>query len=121
MLVRDGLSVACEISVTTDVDHEIANLTKCMGHGFTHVLVISSERKMRDAMTKAAQSYASGVVRVCAPEDIVAMLDLFGVPEPTESTVRGYKVRVSRQALTPGDAAAKRSAIASVVAKAMKR
>jgi hypothetical protein len=120
-LVRDGLSVACEISVTTDVEHETANLTKCIEHGFTHVLSISPEKKTRETLKRIAANYADGTVVVCAPEDIVTALDTFGPSQPTESTVRGYKVKVSRQTLTPGDAAAKRAAIASVVAKAMKR
>lgn len=120
-LVRDSLSVACEISITTDVEHETANLTKCVEHGFAHVLAISPEKKTRDALKKVGANYPSGTVVVCAPEDIVTALDAFGTPAPTEATVRGYKVKVSRQTLSPGDAAAKRAAIASVVAKAVKR
>jgi Type IV secretion-system coupling protein DNA-binding domain len=120
-LVREGLSVACEISVTTDVEHEVANLKKCVEHGFTHVVCISPEKRTRDALLRAGAGYAGVIVHVCAPEDIVTTLDAFGVSEPTLTTVRGYKVKVTRQALAPGEGAAKRSAIASVVAKAMKK
>jgi hypothetical protein len=40
---------------------------------------------------------------------------------PTESKVRGYKVKVSRHKLSPEDIAGKRAAIAAVIARSLKR
>jgi hypothetical protein len=42
-------------------------------------------------------------------------------PVTTESTVRGYKVKVTSQALSPADIAERRSAVAQVIAKSLAR
>jgi Type IV secretion-system coupling protein DNA-binding domain len=110
-LVRESLSVACEISVTTDVEHEIANLRKCVEHGFTHILCISPEKKIREALTKAAANHQSATVHVIAPEDIVTALDTFGASRTTETTVRGYKVKVTRRTVSDREGSRQRQAL----------
>jgi DNA helicase HerA-like ATPase len=42
-LERDGLSIACEISVTTRIDHEIGNLTKCLAAGFDYAILVAPD------------------------------------------------------------------------------
>jgi hypothetical protein len=42
---KDGRSIACEISITTNLDHELLNLQKCLAGGFEHA--ISSQPKRR--------------------------------------------------------------------------
>lgn len=44
-LSRNGLSVACEISVTTRVAHELGNLTKCLAAGFRYAVLVSSDAR----------------------------------------------------------------------------
>lgn len=123
VLKRDGLSVGCEISVTTDAAHELENIKKCLAAGFTRVLFVSPEKKQRDkiaAMLRADMPTAP--IDVIGPEDIVAALDAFGsAPRTSESVVRGYKVKVTRQDLSPEDVASRRSAIAGVIARGMKK
>lgn len=41
------------------------------------------------------------------------------MPGATENVVRGYKVKVTHQALSPQDIAERRSAVAQVIAKSM--
>jgi hypothetical protein len=40
---RNGLRIACEISVTTSPKHEIDNLCKCLAAGFDYAVLVSSE------------------------------------------------------------------------------
>src|SRR5206468_3926342 len=40
-LEKAGQSIACEISVTTTIDHEFGNVVKCLKAGFAEVAVIS--------------------------------------------------------------------------------
>ena len=55
-----------------------------------------------------------------SPDDLVSALDQLGAPEtPTETKVRGYKVKVTRQSLSPSDVAGKRAAIAQVIARSL--
>lgn len=121
LLERDGFRVGCEISVTTDATHEIENLRKCVSAGFSRVLFISSERKVREKVLAAVPEVAATVpVDVIGPEDIVTALDAF-TPSDTvnESMVRGYKVKVRRQDLSPNDLAERRRAVAAVVARSV--
>jgi hypothetical protein len=123
LLERDGLRVGVEISVSTDAAHEALNLRKCVAAGFTHVVCLVSEKKVRTHLAEiVAAEFQGFAVEVAAPEDVVAVLDALGAPASTQETVvRGYKVKVSRQSLSPGDASAKRTALAALVAKTMKR
>ena len=107
VLRKESVSVAVEISITTDTDHEIENVRKCLGAGFTHVLFVSPVAKRRKAVAK---EFADAVppVTVCAPEEIVSALDALDPGTiPTETTVRGYKVKVTRQTMSPEEVASR--------------
>lgn len=123
VLTRGELSIACEISVTTNAAHEEENLKKCIAAGFTRVLFVSPERKQRDRITAMLRStLPSAPIDVLSPDDLVVALDAFGItPQTSETTVRGYKVKVTRQALTAADEASRRRAIAGVIAKTMRK
>ena len=56
-------------------------------------------------------------------EDLIEYLDQGSATTPTttESTVRGYKVKVTHQALSPADIAERRSAVAQVIARSLAR
>jgi hypothetical protein len=43
-LEKGSRAIACEVSVTTDTQHEIGNVQKCLAAGFQDVILISSER-----------------------------------------------------------------------------
>lgn len=125
LLEREGLCIGCEISVTTNTEHELANLRKCIDAGFGRVLFISPERKTREKVSKAVADLAlaaSVPIDVAAPEDVSACLDALPAPTSTrESVVKGYKVKVKRVDLSAADQAAKRSAVAGVIAKSVAR
>lgn len=122
ILVRDDIRVGCEVSVTTSVLHEEENLRKCLSAGFTRVIFIAAEKRQRDKVAAMVRtSLADAPIDVIGPEDIVTALDALGeAPQARESVVRGYKVKVKRQDLSPGDVASKRRAVAEVIAKTMR-
>ena len=123
VLHRESLIVGCEISVTTDATHELGNIRKCLAAGFNRVLFISSEKRQRDKIAAMLRvDIPSAPIDVIGPEDIVTALDAFGsAPRISESVVRGYKVKVTRQELSPEDEASRRSAIAGVIARGMRK
>jgi hypothetical protein len=119
VLRRDALSLAFEISIATEIDHEVENLRKC-GVSFTQVFFVSKNKRKRDeAVRRLKESGVTTAVVALAPEDIVAALDTFEAPPTSESKVRGYKVKVSRQLVSYQDIASKRSAIAEVIARSL--
>jgi len=121
VLKKDNLTVGCEISITTSVEHEIANLTKCLASGFTRILFVSPDRKRREKIASWAKDHSNQTpIDVVSPEEIVPSLDqLDAGPASSETIVRGYKVKVTRQAITPADVAGRRAAIAQVIARSL--
>jgi len=120
LLEREGLRVGCEISITTTAVHEEGNLAKCLAAGCMRVFFVSPEKAQRTKVAKRIKEAMPGApIEVLSPEEIVAALDALGVPTATETVVRGYKVKVSRKECSPEEDAARRRAIAGVLAKGL--
>ncbi len=47
-LTRGGVSIACEISVSTGVAHELRNILKCVSANYEYVVLVSSEQERLD-------------------------------------------------------------------------
>jgi hypothetical protein len=56
VLRRGERTIACEISVTTTVEHEIGNVTKCLKAGFKHVAMICLTRKKADLIRQGVEA-----------------------------------------------------------------
>jgi hypothetical protein len=125
-LERDGIRIACEISVTTSVDHELGNIEKCLAADFTHVVFIASEKKV---LTKAKKVIGGALseasferVQFFAPEDFFLFLEeLDAQAASREETVRGYKVTVKYRAIPEADRYARKQAISKTILQALKR
>lgn len=125
-LEKDGCSIACEITVTTTIDHEVGNIQKCLAAGFLYVVLISSDRK---AITKAREALSAtlGVeelkkVRVLTPEDFFEFVETIEAHAAGRvEMVRGYKVNVQYQAVAEGEQKARKQAISGVILNALKK
>jgi hypothetical protein len=125
-LERDGESVACEISISTGIDHEIGNIRKCLAAGFGHVALVLPEAKAiaraRDAVAAALEKEDAKRVRVCTPEDFFTFADsLQAESSGREETVRGYKVKVQYRAVGDAEEKARKAAISEVILGALKK
>ncbi|HWX23660.1 MAG TPA: type IV secretion system DNA-binding domain-containing protein, partial [Vicinamibacteria bacterium] len=123
-LRREGHSLACEISVTTGAGHEIGNVEKCLAAGFDEVVLLSLSRgtlgKVREALDLRLPPGAAARVRYMSPEEFFTSLDA-PAPEPEESMVAGYKVKV-RYRPSEGEAASHKSkAVTEILMKSLKR
>jgi hypothetical protein len=122
-LTKDGLRIACEISVTTGVDWELGNVEKCIAAGYDQVILVAADERQRKALKKkvAARLDADTCtkVRCLSPDEVIALLDEDRAT-PNEEVVRGYKVRVTRASLDPEDMRRRREAIASILARSLK-
>ncbi len=99
-LERPGQAIACEISISTTIDHEVGNVEKCLKAGVPKVAVIcldeSRLRKIGSAVSGSLGSELAGRVEYFQPDEFIAALK--GMPETpiaTERTTvrRGYKVK----------------------------
>jgi len=125
-LVREGQSIACEISISTTVDHEIGNLQKCLAAGFGHVVLISPDRKTiahaKEAVNATFSVEERDRVRVLTLEDFFEFVEtLEAHAAGREGMVQGYKVKVEYRKVAEGEQKARKQAISQVIYGALKR
>lgn len=123
-LRRDGLRVACQISITTGRDWELGGIERCFAAGYTEIALICGSDRHLTTLSKFIEENLDeayrGKVRYVAPEAIPAFLDSLGKPVSTEQVIRGYKVRTTKQGSDSSDATARRKAITEVIARSLK-
>ncbi|WP_374652307.1 type IV secretory system conjugative DNA transfer family protein [Dongia sp.] len=118
--------IACEISVTTDYEHELGNIEKCLAAGFNEVVLLAPQERRLAALRKFALLQVPepdhGRIRFLVPEDLIAHLDqLSAAALTTEGAVKGYRVRVTRKVMTEAETLMRRQAIAAVIARSLKK
>ena len=127
-----GPAIACEISVTTTIDHEFGNVKKCLAAGFAHVAVITGKPERLGQIAEAVQAALSpeeaARVGYYSPDEFIAHLQkqVAEAPKPetttpTEGKRRGYKVRRHVTPLTPEERQAREATGITMLAEAMKR
>ena len=126
LLERGDQKIACEISVTTTIDHEIGNIRKCLKVGMPQVAVIcvSDDRLQKIAAAVLGSLGAGAVARVTyfQPDQFIAYLKTLPVPVPKDSvtTSHGYKVKRSAPALTAEERRQREELANKMMAEAMR-
>ncbi len=126
LLSKGEISIACEISVTTSVEHEIRNLEKCAVGGFTHMVSVSPEakraREIEQAARQAIESTAFARMRFLTPDGLFAFVQEMDAKQAAkETTVKGYKVKVNYKPMNDADRLARTDEVSAVVAKSLRR
>lgn len=75
-LQRGDVSIGCEISVSTDAEHETRNLSKCLSAGFGYAVLISPEEETLVAARSLFGHYDKRV-RFVSPDGFIAFLEEF--------------------------------------------
>ncbi len=123
-LARDGKRIACEISISTDPEHELANIQKCLAGGFDRVIAVAREKSRLRRLASVAESSLApeslARLTICSPEELIVHLSIDDAAT-TPATVRGYKVRVNYRAPSGADSRARAEAISRVLAKRARR
>ncbi len=127
LLERDGIVAAIEISVSTPIEHEKANLRKCLDTGYPRIGVVLAKSKKTQASYTAALSNPLSAderlrVSFLSPEELPDFIAALAPPAaPMEKVVKGYRVRVSQTPGTPEEAKARHEALARVIARSLER
>jgi len=116
--------IACEISVTTNRDHELQNVEKCIAAGYMEILLVGATERHSKSLAKfIGENLVEGhgaAIRYASREGIVDFLDSLELPiAATESTVRGWRVKTTTQRLPQEEANKRRAALAAVVARSI--
>jgi hypothetical protein len=125
-LQRGKRKIAVEISVTTGTDHELGNIEKGIAAGYKEILFVSGKERHARSLARAIkerideETQANISISYAAPETLGTFLESLGetIP-PSETEVAGYRVKTTRKAPPPEDAARRRAVIADVVARSL--
>lgn len=129
VLARDADSIACEVTVTTTIDHEIGNVAKCFKAGFASVAIVAGNEekaeKLRAAVLTTFGADKAKAVGCFLPDSFIAHLREMprDVPAaPVETRSRGG--RVVKRNLIPvsqEEAKAKEEQALKLMAETMKK
>lgn len=103
---RGGQEIACEISISTTIDNEVRNATKCLKAGIATVAMIclddSRLQKIAAAVSGSLGADVSARVLYFKPDPFIEHLKSLSLPPPqtSEKTYAGYKVKHSTPKLS---------------------
>jgi hypothetical protein len=126
-LERTGQSIACEISITTTIDHEVGNIVKCLKAGVPKVAVICLDeerlRKISGAVSGSLGAELAARVEYFQPDPFIAYLKALKPPTPQLSEMQygGYKVKRSIPKLSTQEQKQKEDIANRIMAEVMRR
>lgn len=126
-LERTGQSIACEISISTTIDHEVGNVAKCLKAGLPKVAVIclNEERlkKIASAVSGSLGAELAARVEYFQPDPFIAYLKALKPPAPQASETRygGYKIKRSVPKLSTQEQKQKEDIANRIMAETMRR
>ncbi len=125
-LLKNGRKIACEISVTTNPEHEASNIKKCIKAGYEVVIMCAQDRrhleKIQTLIIPELPDTDRERVRFLLPEELFFFLEEEAAKDSGKvERVKGYKVKVKYQPLETNDKNRKREAVAQVILGAFKR
>ncbi len=125
LLQRDGITVAVEISVTTPVEHEQANLRKCLDANYSRIAVVLAKSqttyaRYRDVLQEVLSDNERERVTLLTPEELPEYIAGLAPPaRAEEKRVHGYKVKVTHAADSPADTERRREQVAKIIAQSL--
>ncbi len=128
LLERGDQIIACEISFSTTVDHEIGNVRKCIKAGYKMVAVVCLDEdrltKIRNAVIGALGTEVAAPVSFFTPEDCIRHLHELPGPalgSAALTTRRGYKIKRSASKLTEEERKDREEAAIRTITEAMRK
>jgi len=130
VLRRGNHSIACEITVTTPIEYEVANLTKCLKADFRHVAAISRNRKklarIQQLLSETASPEQIARVGFYLPEEFISKLYDWAMEDPEGAVLERGKPRkrtiaLNTAQLTEGERRQREDDMLKSLAEAMKQ
>jgi hypothetical protein len=94
-LEKEGLSIACELCITTGFVHELGNIRKCLDAGFTHVVAICPEPARLANLRSVVEQQLEGTelerVRFYTPDQFFAFVQELEVSSVIAESMRRLK------------------------------
>jgi hypothetical protein len=126
-LKSEGQEIACEISISTTIDHEVSNAAKCLKAGIAKVAMICLDdarlQKIATAISGSLGSELTARVGYFRPDPFIQYLKALPPPPPqtSEKTFAGYKVKHSAPKLSPEEQKAKEDIAHKLLSEALRK
>jgi hypothetical protein len=130
LLERAEETIACEISITTTIDHEVGNVSKCAKAGFREIAVIAiSEERLRKIEAAVANSLGPDISRCVGyflPDPYIQRLQSRVPSHPTRPRSprigerRGYKVKRNLVQMSAEEQKARETEAIRLIAESMR-
>lgn len=126
LLEHENITIACEVSVTTDAEWEVHNIQKCIQAGYTYIISCLADGKgMSLLQSKVNETFTESErkkIKILTPESLMAYLETFTVGEMTRETMhKGYRVKVTHTTISNEDQQRKKDTVARIIAGSLKR
>jgi hypothetical protein len=119
LLEKDGAAIAVEISVSTTAEWELHNIQKCLAAGYEKVVVCSKDTakltRIEQLIKATVPEAQHSAIHLISPEQIPSILTTNKNTSPTETVIKGYRVKVKY-----GDTANRQEVLQSIIAAARK-
>jgi hypothetical protein len=125
-LELDERRIACEVSVTSAAEQELANIEKCPAAGYDRVILCSPEKraleKVKALVEKTLPQPDQEKLLFLLPEDLMLLFEQEAAGEAgREERIKGYKVKVRYQPVKEAEKKSKRQAIARIILQSFRR
>ncbi len=133
VLEKAQRAIACEIAITTTIDHEVGNVAKCVKGGFKYIAVISPSadrlEKIRSGVCASLAPEETARVVYFHPDKFILFLQELAIAETQEAEAATpkakqygkYKIKSSVANLTQEEIKARESAALGLLADTMKK
>jgi hypothetical protein len=129
-LEKEGITIACEVSVTNTLEYEMRNITKCLRAGVPRVIVLAVDagkhQRLCGAVSTQLPPDQQKLVTCLMKDDFAAFLDsihmagLVSPPDPPK-TRKGWKVRTQAVPATEAEISEVEKELAITIAKSLRR
>lgn len=109
-LDNGAMRIACEVAITNSVEYELSNVQKCLGAGYDHVVVLSSDgahlREIQNAAGVGLSAAQLSRVKFIEPANIHLLLERLQQESDVAAQVKikGYHVETSYGKASKADA-----------------
>jgi hypothetical protein len=126
LLTKDSKTIAVEICITTDAEWEVHNIEKCIKAKYDVVVSLCTDIKQLEKIKRKSVEFISALlhqgVYFFTPDAFFAFLDEQERPSiPQETTMKGYRVNVTYDALSPEEMEQKRKSVTKVVMDSLRK
>jgi hypothetical protein len=99
LLEKGAQTIAVEISVTTTPEWELHNIKKCLAAGYGHIVICATQlaklKLIQQQITTHLTAQEQKKVQIILSNDIQSVFESNPQTQPTETLVKGYRVKVN--------------------------